>query len=108
MDPLHIDIQALKESIDAPWSPVDVVEWNDYIVRLAKFDGEYHWHSHTNEDELFYVAEGQITIQIENSSDLILTEGQMGMVPKGVRHCPKSNGAFVLMFEPKTLDSSGS
>jgi mannose-6-phosphate isomerase-like protein (cupin superfamily) len=103
MDPQSFQLKALIETIEEPWSPIDVVEFNDSIVRLAKFEGEYHWHSHEQEDELFMVVEGSITIQLEGHDDIFLQEGQMGVVPKGVQHCPKSEGAYVLMFEPKSI-----
>jgi mannose-6-phosphate isomerase-like protein (cupin superfamily) len=65
-------------------------------------------HCHTNEDELFYVYKGKITINMEGDNKIILNEGEMAMVPKGIRHSPFSEvDSFVLMFEPLRLRSSG-
>jgi quercetin dioxygenase-like cupin family protein len=101
--------EKIKEINGKPWYPVDVVAVNNQIIRLALMKGEYHWHEHKNEDEFFYVVKGNINIQLENQSAITLQEGEMAVVPKGVRHCPKSDkGAYVLMFEPNTLNSKGS
>jgi mannose-6-phosphate isomerase-like protein (cupin superfamily) len=83
------------------------VRCNDQVVRAAKFLGEYHWHVH-EQDELFLVHRGEITIQFRDRAALVLHEGEMGLVPKGIDHCPKSEGdSIVLMFEPATLQSAG-
>lgn len=89
------------------WHPVEVARVNDQVVRLALFKGEYHWHKHEKEDELFYVLEGEVTIQMRSRPDLVLKKGEMAVVPKGVEHCPKSSGAYILMFEPFVLESQG-
>jgi mannose-6-phosphate isomerase-like protein (cupin superfamily) len=106
-------IQALNildklHEISRPWSPIDVVQANDQVVRLALFDGEFHWHRHENEDELFYVVKGQILIQLKNQPDVTLAEGEMALIPRNVEHCPKSViPSYVLMFEPLALQSKG-
>lgn len=94
--------------IKKPWTPLDIAAVNDYVVRIALFEGEYHWHKHDNEDELFYVLKGKIVIQLKNKPDIILETGQMATVPRGIEHCPKSiEPAYVLMFEPLKLNSKG-
>ena len=94
--------------ISTPWSPIDVIQVNDQVLRLALFDGEFHWHRHENEDELFYVVKGQILIQIKDQPDITLTEGEMALIPKNIEHCPKSGKpSYVLMFEPLALQSKG-
>ena len=91
-----------------PWFPVDVAGVNNQVVRMALYKGEYHWHKHDNEDELFYVLQGRITIQMKNYPDLVLSEGDMAVVPKVIEHCPKSGAeSYVLMFEPYELKSKG-
>ncbi len=91
-----------------PWSPVDVAEVNDQIIRLALFDGEYHWHKHDNEDEFFLVHSGQIVIQIKDQPDITLQAGETAVIPKGVEHCPKSiEPSYVLMFEPRDTELKG-
>lgn len=94
--------------INTPWSPIDVVRVNNQVVRLALFDGTYHWHKHTHEDELFYVIKGKIVVQLKNEPDITLSEGEMAVIPKNVEHCPKGLiPSYVLMFEPYILKSQG-
>ena len=105
-----IDLESKISQIgDKPWQPVEIATVNDQVVRLAYMKGEYHWHQHKNDDELFFIIRGNLVIQIKNQDDIILSEGQMVVVPKGIEHCPKSEkGAYVLMFEPQVLQSAGS
>jgi len=81
---------------------------NDQVVRMALFHGEYHWHKHTNEDELFYVYKGRVVIRMKDHEDIELSEGEMLVVPKNVEHQPVScKPSYVLMFEPHELTSKG-
>ena len=107
-----ISVISLKEKIKEiggkSWSPVDVARVNDQVVRLSLLEGEFHWHKHTNEDELFYVVKGNIVIQLKGQPDVTLHQGQMAVVPKGVEHCPKSlEPSYVLLFEPYVLKTRG-
>jgi len=87
----------IKEIGGKPWTPVDVVRFNGQIIRLALFKGEYHWHKHIDEDEVFYVR-----------PSITLHEGEFAVVPKGVEHCPKSPvDTYVLMIEPYSPRSKG-
>ena len=97
----------LKE-IEKPWSPIEVARINEYVIRMALFKGEYHCHKHTNEDELFCVYRRSIVIQLRDFPDIVLHEGEMAIVPRGVEHCPKAlEPSYVLMFEPALLKSKG-
>lgn len=97
-----------KEINGRPWHPIDVARVNDQVVRMALVKGEYHWHKHTNEDELFYVFKGKMVIQLKDNSDIYLSEGQIVVVPRGVEHCPKSDeNTYVLLFEPLKLVTKG-
>lgn len=103
-----INLENKIKEIDKPWSPIEVARVNDYVIRMALFEGEYDWHKHTNEDELFYVYKGSIVIQLKDLPDIILHEGEMAVVPKGLEHCPKAlKASYVLMFEPAVLKSKG-
>ena len=96
------------EEIDKPWSPMEVAQVNDQVVRLAKIQGEYHWHKHTNEDELFYVVKGSMVLQLRDQPDIALAQGEIAVVPKGLEHCPRSEGVtYILVFEPQVLVSRG-
>jgi mannose-6-phosphate isomerase-like protein (cupin superfamily) len=107
MIPVIKVLDKIKE-VNTPWSPLDVVNVNNQVIRLALFDGQYHWHNHTREDELFYVIKGQIVIQLKNQPDITLREGEMAVIPKTIEHCPKSvSPSYVLMFEPVALTSHG-
>jgi|SRR3989338_2904928 len=108
MQPINIEGK-IQEIGNRPWYPVDVARVNNQVVRIALFRGEYHWHVHSDEDELFYVLKGEMTIQMKKPhSDIILHESEIAVVPKGVEHCPKSDAdTYVLMFEPYTLQSRG-
>ena len=102
---------ALKDKIEEmtePWAPVEVARVNDQVVRIALFDGEYPWHKHAHEDELFYVYKGSIVIKVKGHSNITLHEGEIAVIPKGVEHSPSSlEPSYVLMFEPQTLKSQG-
>lgn len=99
---LSINIREKIGEINAPWSPLELVHCNDHVVYLAKFEGEYPGGFHTHAyDELFFVHKGEITIQMKEQKNIVLSTGEIAIVPKGVEHCPKSAGkSFVLMFEP--------
>jgi len=89
----------IKQINGKPWYPVDIIRANDQIVRIALFQGEFHWHKHKF-DELFYVLKGKIIIQLKDS-ELSLGEGELATIPKGIEHCPKSQEeSYVIMFEP--------
>ena len=91
---------------DNYWSPLDVAYINDWVLRAAAIKGEYHWHSH-QDDELFLVYKGQIVIETEKGV-ISLSEGQGTVIPKGLSHKPKAQErAVILMIEPSKLKSSG-
>ncbi len=88
------------------WSPVDVAEINDWVLRAAAVKGEFHWHTH-HDDEFFLIYKGKITIQTENGN-VDLSEGEGYVVPKEVKHCPISKErSVVLLLEPKKLNTKG-
>jgi mannose-6-phosphate isomerase-like protein (cupin superfamily) len=75
---------------------------------MALFQGEYQWHKHTNEEELFYVYKGKVTIRMRAHEDIKLSEGEMVVVPKNMEHRPESSEpSYVIMFEPYKLKSKG-
>ena len=89
------------------WSPKIAGEVNDSYVKLVKFQGEFVWHKHEDEDEMFLVVAGRITIRFRDG-DVVLEENEFLVVPKGVEHCPyAAEEAQVLLFEPKTTLNTG-
>ena len=103
-----INLRDSIKKLTKPWSPIELSRVNDQVVRLALFDGEYPWHKHANEDELFYVYSGRIVIRVRGHMEIELHAGEIAVVPKGVEHSPKSpEPSIVLMFEPEALKSRG-
>ena len=89
------------------WSPRIVGELNDSHVKLAKLHGEFVWHQHENEDELFLVIKGKLLIKLRER-DLWLNEGEFVVIPKGVEHCPAADDeVHVLLLEPKSTINTG-
>ncbi|KPK63707.1 mannose-6-phosphate isomerase [candidate division WOR_3 bacterium SM23_42] len=103
-----INLEDKIKEIRKPWSPVDIARVNDQVVRMALIKGEFHWHKHTHEDELFYAYKGNITIQLKDQPDIVLHEGEIVVIPKGMEHCPKGDEpAYNLLFEPSSLQTRG-
>jgi mannose-6-phosphate isomerase-like protein (cupin superfamily) len=89
------------------WSPRIVGELNDMHVKLAKLHGEFIWHEHENEDELFLIIKGRLLIKLRDR-DVILNEGEFIIIPKGVEHCPVAEEeVHVLLLEPKSTINTG-
>ena len=89
------------------WSPRVVGELNGQYVKLAKFKGEFMWHSHANEDELFLVVKGTLRIEFRDGS-VTLNEGEFYIVPKGVEHKPIADEeAHIMLLEPKSTEQTG-
>lgn len=89
------------------WSPKIVGELNGQYVKLAKLQGEFLWHAHEAEDEMFLVVKGHLTIKLRDR-DIHLGEGEFAVVPRGVEHKPVAEEmAHVLLFEPKSTAHTG-
>lgn len=89
------------------WSPRIVGELNEQYVKLAKFKGEFVWHSHADEDELFLVIKGSLRIEFKEGA-VTLNEGEFYIVPKGVEHKPIADEeAHVMLLEPKSTEQTG-
>ena len=89
------------------WKPKIVGEVNDATVKLAKLKGEFVWHHHDAEDELFWVVRGRLLIKLKEG-DIWLEEGEFVIIPKGVEHCPVAEEeVHVLLLEPKSTLNTG-
>jgi mannose-6-phosphate isomerase-like protein (cupin superfamily) len=89
------------------WSPKIVGEINDSHVKLVKLKGEFVWHHHETEDELFLVVNGSLLIKLRDQ-DIFLEEGEFVIIPRGVEHLPiAKDEAHVLLLEPKTTLNTG-
>jgi len=89
------------------WSPKIVGELNESHVKLVKVQGEFVWHHHEAEDELFLVVKGRLTIKLRDR-DIELGEGEFVIIPKGVEHKPVAEEeVHLLLLEPKTTRNTG-
>lgn len=89
------------------WNPRIVVELNGQHVKLVKFKGEFVWHKHENEDEMFMVLKGQFNMELRDKT-ITLKEGEFLIVPKGVEHRPVAQEEVsVMLFEPATTLNTG-
>jgi mannose-6-phosphate isomerase-like protein (cupin superfamily) len=92
---------------DEHWSPKIVAELNDAYVKVVKFEGEFLWHHHDDEDELFLVVSGRLRMQFRDG-DVVLEPGELIVVPKGVEHCPLAEEeVHVVLIEPKSTLNTG-
>ena len=92
---------------DERWSPKIVGELNGQHVKLVKILGEFVWHHHDEEDELFFVIEGRLGMEFRNR-DVLLEEGEMIVVPCGVEHRPVAEEeVHVMLFEPASTLNTG-
>ena len=93
--------------INEYWSPKLLGELNNQAVKIAKLKGEFIWHHHENEDEMFFVIEGSMTIKLRDK-DILLNKNEFFIIPKGVEHKPVAeNEVLVMMFEPMTTVNTG-
>jgi mannose-6-phosphate isomerase-like protein (cupin superfamily) len=92
---------------DDHWSPKIVGELNDSYVKLARFKGEFVWHHHANEDELFLVVRGSLLIKFRDH-EVLVEPGEFVIVPRGVEHLPvAAEEVEVLLLEPKSTLNTG-
>ena len=89
------------------WKPKIVGEVNDFYIKLVKFQGEFLWHRHETEDELFLVSRGAFTVRLRDR-DVPLREGEFFVVPRGVEHMPVARGeAHVMLLERRSTVNTG-
>ncbi len=89
------------------WSPRVIAEMNDYQFKLVKIKGDFVWHNHEDTDEFFLVIEGEMKIEFEDET-VVLKEGEMFVVPKGVQHKPYAEEECKIMIvEPRGVTNTG-
>ena len=123
LEPKYKPLELIEEKLTAdavqPWYNETLCQVNDSVVRLAIVKGEYHWHKHQNEDEFFYVVEGQLLIDLIDPNDPATTEDnprtitlnpRQGVVmPKNVMHRPRApKRTVMLMVETDTIQPTSS
>ncbi len=103
----NVNLAEKLRSFTEPWVPKVVGELNGQFVKVVKFNGEYVWHKHDLEDEMFMVLRGRIRVHLRDGV-VELNQGEFCVVPRGVEHKPVADEtAEVLLFEPATTRNTG-
>jgi mannose-6-phosphate isomerase-like protein (cupin superfamily) len=99
-----VSIPDVIGQITTTWTPKDLVEVNDAIIRIARMDGEFPWHQHAEQDELFICWEGTFRIEFANEEPVHLTQGDCCVVKRGTEHRPVTDGPAIalLVVKPET------
>lgn len=102
-----VNIESRFEDVTELWSPKVIGRVNDQYVKIARLQGEFVWHAHQDEDELFLVIRGTMRIQLEDG-DVTLGPGEFVVVPRGVRHNPvAAEECWVMLIETVTTKHTG-
>ena len=102
-----INLEDKLSKFSEHWSPKVIAEMNDYQFKLVKIEGDFVWHDHPDTDEVFIVIEGTMKIEFEDRT-IGLREGEMLVVPKGVRHKPYAEEECkVMLVEPRGVVNTG-
>jgi len=100
-----VDIRAATAALDEFWSQQVIGEANGNLFKVAKGSGSTNWHKHDDEDEVFFVYKGRLTIQLR-TGNVELSEGDMFIVPRGVEHCPRADDEVHLLLVGPTVTST--
>ena len=102
------DLDTCFEDITEHWSPKVVAQVNDQYVKVAKLLGQFVWHNHAQQDELFYVVRGHLKIEYEGGRVAQLPAGSIHVVPKGVMHNPVADDeCWIVLIEPVATKHTG-
>ncbi len=105
--PPKVNIEQKLSSFDEVYSPKVVAELNGQYVKVVKCLGEYVWHAHDNEDEMFLVVKGSLSIELRDKS-VTLDPGEFLVVPRGIEHRPVAKELCeIMVFEPATVRNTG-
>lgn len=103
----RMDIGKLARECAEPWWNQSLCRVNDCVLRVGVFEGEFHWHKHEREDEVFYVIEGRLLLDLETQT-VELAAGQGFLVPRGVVHRTRApQRTTVLMIEAASITPTG-
>lgn len=102
-----VNLAEKLSAFDEFWSPKVVADLNGQQIKLVKVQGEFVWHHHDDEDELFLILKGRLRMELEDG-DIWLQEGEFLVVPRGVEHRPVAEEeVHLLLFEPATTLNTG-
>jgi len=104
-----IHLEAKFQKITEYWTPKIIGELNGQYVKLAKVKGEFVWHHHAEEDELFHVIRGTLYVDFRDHTTTV-KDGELIIVPRGVEHRPRTEDdeeVWLLLFEPKATKHTG-
>ena len=105
--PEVVDLDQKFALFNEHWHPHVLGKVNDCSVKIAKMQGEFPWHSHDIEDEMFLVVKGRLTIKLRDG-DLKISAGQFTIIPAGVEHQPVCDEeVWAMLFEPTTTTNTG-
>lgn len=104
-----ISLAEKHAQFEAPWSPKRIATVDNYDIKLAKAEGDFDWHKHDDEDELFLITRGLLHIEIEGQDTVVLGPGELCVIPKGVRHRPvaKTEMVHLMLFEKAGVTNTG-
>lgn len=107
LNKIPFNIEQSFESVTDYWSPKVIGEFNGQYIKIAKLKGEFVWHDHKNEDELFLIVKGNLNIEFEDKT-IRLKEGEGFVVPKATMHNPHcEEECWVMLVEPKETRHTG-
>lgn len=102
-----INVEKKLDLIKDLWNPKVIAELNGQQVKIAKVKGDFVWHDHKDEDELFYVLKGKLIMEFRDKK-VPVNEGEMIVVPKGVEHRPiAEEEVCIMLFEPDNIKHTG-
>lgn len=102
-----INIKDKFNLISDRWNPRVIAELNGQQVKIVKIKGEFVWHDHKDEDELFYILKGKMTMEFRDRK-VEVNEGELIVVPKGVEHRPVTKEeVWIMLFEPENIKHTG-
>ena len=104
---IAVNLEEKLALVKEHWQPAIVGELNQDYVKVVKFTGEFVWHHHENEDEMFLVVKGTMRMQFRDR-DVLVHPGEFIIVPRGVEHRPVAEGeVHVVLIEPRTTLNTG-
>ena len=104
--PTEVNLSSKFAQIHEYWKPHIAGELNGQLIKLVKFQSEFVWHHHDNEDEMFFVVKGHFRMEFQDKS-VRAGEGEFIVVPRGVEHKPVAQECWVMLFEPASTLNTG-